>query len=167
MSVSFRSAAGQRRHISVARLMVRGLGFASLWAILGEGQGWNVGVPVILFATFATSLATPANRWSIAGLARLIPYFIWNSLRGGVDVAARALNPRLAIDPVLVRYDIRLDSTEARVLMVNTVTLLPGTLGADLQGNVLLVHVLSASGPFRDTLRTLEKRVGDLLPAKP
>jgi multisubunit Na+/H+ antiporter MnhE subunit len=46
--------------------------------------------------------------------------------------------------------------------MADTVTLLPGTLTADLKGNVLLVHVLNASGPFMDMLGMLERRVDDL-----
>jgi multicomponent Na+:H+ antiporter subunit E len=138
------------------------LGFAALWAILSGSEGWSIGVPVIFIATAATSLVTPANRWSLAGLARFLPYFIWNSLRGGVDVAARALHPGLPIDPAVLRYEMRLDSIEARVLMADTVTLLPGTLSADLQGKVLLVHVLNASGPFMERLGTLEQRVGGL-----
>lgn len=162
MTVFSRGSAGQRRRFSVARFTAHTLGFAALWAILSEGKGWAVGVPVVFIATAASSLVTPASRWSLAGLVRFLPYFVWNSLRGGVDVAARALNPRLPIDPAIVHYEIRLDSTEARVLMADTVTLLPGTLTADLKGNVLLVHVLNASGPFMDMLGTLEQRVGDL-----
>jgi multicomponent Na+:H+ antiporter subunit E len=139
------------------------LGFAALWAILGEGGGWGIGVSVVFFATVASPLVSESPRWSFAGLVRFVPYFIWNSLRGGLDVAARALNPALPIDPVLLRYETRLETTAARVLMANTVTLLPGTLSADLQGNVLLVHVLNASGAVTDMLDTLERRVGDLV----
>jgi len=163
MFVPSRGRAGQRRRISVARLIVRALGFAFFWAILAAGKGWGVGIPVICLATAVSFHSVPVNQWSLAGLARFLPYFVWNSLRGGVDVAARALNPRLPIDPAVVRYEMRLDSTAARVLMADTVTLLPGTLSADLQGNILLVHVLTASGPFMDTLATLEQRVVDLV----
>ena len=162
MSVPPRSGARQGRHINVARLTAHTLGLAALWSILSGAQGWSVGIPVILIATVASSLLTPTYRWSLAGAARFLPYFIWNSLRGGIDVAARALNPGLPIDPAVVRYELRLDCTVARVLMANTVTLLPGTLSAELQGNILLVHVLNASGPYMDTLSTLERRIGDL-----
>lgn len=156
-----------QRSFVMTRLIVRTLGFAFLWAILTGCKGWGVGIPVILLATAVSFQSLPANRWSFGGLARFLPYFAWNSLRGGVDVAARALNPRLPIDPAVLRYKVSLDSAEARVLMANTVTLLPGTLSADLQGNVLLVHVLNASGPFQDTLVTLEKRIADLVRANP
>ena len=132
MSHSSRRRAGQRIRTSVARLIVRALGFAALWAILSGGEGWSIGVPAIVIATAASPLVTPASRWSLAGLARFIPYFLWNSLRGGVDVAARALNPGLPIDPGVFRYEMTLDSTVARGLMADTVTLLPGTLSADL-----------------------------------
>lgn len=162
MSVPSQVSAGQRRHVSVPRLIVRALGFAVLWAILTGAKGWAVGVPVIALATTMSALATPVSRWSLAGIAQFLPYFLWNSLRGGVDVAARALNPALPIDPAVVRYEMRLVSAEARVLMADTVTLLPGTLSADLQGNVLFVHVLNASGFSMGTLDTLQQRVADL-----
>lgn len=162
MSVPSQVSAGQRTHPSVARLIVRALGLAILWAILSGGQGWAIGVPVVVLATAVTTVVTPVSRWSLAGIARFLPYFFWNSLRGGVDVAARALDPTLPIDPAVLRYEMRLESDEARVLMANTVTLLPGTLSADLQGNVLLVHVLNASGFSMDTLDALQRRVADL-----
>ncbi len=149
--------------MKVARLLVRASGFAALWAILGGGEGWSIGVPVIFIAAAAAPVVAPASRWSLAGLARFVPYFFWNSLRGGVDVAARALHPGLPIDPAVLRYEMRLESSVARVLMANTVTLLPGTLSADLQGNVLSVHVLNVSGAVTDMLETLERRVGDLV----
>lgn len=145
-----------------ARVTLHALSFTVLWGILTGGTGWGIGVPFICLATAASILSIPANRWSLAGLGRFLPYFIGNSLRGGVDVAARALHPKLPIDPAIVRYEMQLDCMEARVIMANTVTLLPGTLAADLQGKLLLVHVLNKSGPVTETLRTLEQRIGDL-----
>jgi len=162
MSVPPRGQSMQTTRISAARLALRVLGFAALWAILGGGEGWVVGVPAVLIATAATPLTTHASRWSLAGVAGFVPYFAWNSLRGGIDVAARALNPGLPIDPVVVRYEMRLNGSTARVLMANTVTLLPGTLSADLDGNVLSVHVLNASRPVTDMLDRLEARIAGL-----
>lgn len=163
MSVPSRDRTGKRRRIRVAGRLLPALALAVLWAILSGSRGWTIGVPVILIAMAAISVDTPAGRWSAAGVARFIPYFLWNSLRGAIDVASRALQPGLPIDPALVRYEMRLDGTAARVLMANTVTLLPGTLSADLQGRVLLVHVLNASGPVTGMLCTLEERVADLV----
>ena len=162
MPVSSRNPVGQTRRVSAARLIARAFAFAALWAILGGGEGWAIGVPVIIVAVASTSSVLPAARWSVSGLARFIPYFLWNSLRGGVDVAARAVHPRLPIDPAIVRYALRLDAMPARVLMANTVTLLPGTLSARLHHDTLEVHVLNASADVTDMLGKLERRVADV-----
>lgn len=162
MQVSSRAPVGQTRRMSAARLIARAISFAALWAILGGGHGWAIGVPVVIIAVAATSSAPPAGHWSLSGLARFIPYFLWNSLRGGIDVAARAVHPRLPIDPTIVRYELRLDATLARVLMANTVTLLPGTLSAELHDAALEVHALNASADLAEMLDKLELRIADL-----
>ena len=162
MPVSSRDPVGQTQRISAARLIARAFAFAALWTVLGGGEGWAIGVPIVIVTVAATSLVPPATRWSVSGLARFIPYFLWNSLRGGIDVAARAVHPRLPIDPAIVRYALRLDSTLARVLMANTVTLLPGTLSARLHEDALEVHVLNASADLTDMLGKLERRVADV-----
>ncbi len=164
MSVPSRSRAGNRRRVSSVRLLFRAAAFGVLWALLSGGRAWAIGIPAVLLATAAVPLAAPANRWSPAGAARFVPYFLWNSLRGAIDVAVRALKRGLPIDPAVVRYETRLDSPAARVLMANTVTLLPGTLSAELDGKVLRVHVLNAAGPVADMLNTLEERVAGFFP---
>lgn len=151
-----------RSRIGASRLGARALGFAALWAVLSGGDGWIIGIPIIILAATMSCLSSPVNRWSLPGLARFVPYFLWNSLRGGFDVAVRALHPRLPIEPAVVNYELRLKNATANVLLADTVTLLPGTLSADLRGDVLLVHVLNASGPFLNTLQAVERRVADV-----
>lgn len=162
MSDSSGHTPGRGRRVSAARLAVHALIFAALWWILAGGRGWNVGIPFILLAAVASCLVAPTPRWSPAGLIRFLPYFLWNSLRGGVDVAVRVLHPKLPIEPALVRYELRLDDTAARVMMADTVTLLPGTLSADLDDHVLVVHVLNAGAPVAEVLGALERRIADL-----
>jgi len=162
MSGSSERSPERRTRVTAARLFVHALTFAALWAILADGQGWSVGIPFIFLAALVSCLFTPMSRWSLAGLIRFLPYFVWNSLRGGVDVALRVLHPQLPIEPALVRYELRLDDTAARVMMADTVTLLPGTLSADLEDHVLVVHVLNAGAPFNEALEILEHRVADL-----
>lgn len=150
------------RRMTAARFSVHALIFAALWLILSGGRGWSVGAPFIVLAAMTSCLVAPMSRWSMTGLIRFLPYFVWNSLRGGVDVAIRVLHPQLPIEPALVRYELRLRDSAARVLMADTVTLLPGTLSADLDDHVLVVHVLNAGAPFDEVLEVLEQRVADL-----
>lgn len=162
MSETTPGPAGREKRISLARLSMRLLGLAALWAVLSGADRWAVGIPVVVLAAAASSLTTPTRPWSLWGLFRFLPYFVWHSLRGGVDVAARALHPALPIDPAVLSYEMQLESAAARVLMANSVTLLPGTLSADLQGKVLAVHVLNAQSPVMDMLSALERRIAAL-----
>ena len=154
MSASSPGRPRQQSRIRPLRLALHLSGFAALWAILTGGTNWLVGVPVIVLASAVTLRAGPASRWSLGGLLRFIPFFAWHSLQGGIDVASRALNPRLPIDPAIVDYEMHLDSAAARTL--------PGTLSAELRGNRLSVHVLNASSPVAEMLARLERRIADL-----
>jgi multicomponent Na+:H+ antiporter subunit E len=82
--------------------------------------------------------------WRPHRLLAFTAYFLWESLRGGVDVAWRAMHPRLQIDPCFTRYSLQLPSGQPRTLMLSVISLLPGTLSADMEGeDVLLVHALT------------------------
>ena len=88
-----------------------------------------------------------------------MPFFFRRSLQGGVDVARRAFHPRMPIAPELIDYPLRLPPGLPRVILVNTVSLLPGTLSAELDGQVLKVHVLDGLGDFMPELEALEQSV--------
>lgn len=148
------------------RAAARLLFFAFLWFVLTEGESgsWIVGGPTVLLAALASlALPSPASwRWRPAGAARFVPYFLRQSLRGGFDVSRRALDPRLPLQPALVRHPLRLPPGPWRIFFANTVNLLPGTLSAELEEDRIIVHVLDA-GP--DSLRELgevEEKVADL-----
>lgn len=145
-------------------LMSRGAVFALLWWLLTEGQTetWWFGAPLVLLAIGVSyALARPSPR-SLLGLLRLLPFFIGHSLRGGFDVAWRAVHPSLPIAPVLVDYRITLNDEQAEVFLANTASLLPGTLSARLEGGCLQVHVLDGRGDFQAELEALEQRIAAL-----
>ncbi len=146
------------------RFCFRTLLFALLWWILTQGDinSWLVGAPVVLLAVLASWWLLPAISWSLPGIAGFVPFFLWRSLYGGVDVARRALHPRLPISPLLFDYRWRLPPGLPRVFMANTVSLLPGTLSAELGKEYLRVHVLDQSGGFISELSVVEERVARL-----
>ena len=130
------------------------------WAITeGEASALGVGALAVILATaFSLSLYPPAA-FSLAGFLRFVPVFLWRSLAGGVDVARRALTPRMPIQPSLVEYRTELPDGLPRVVLANVVSLLPGTLSADINGDVLCLHVLSAGAGEEASLRRLERSV--------
>jgi multicomponent Na+:H+ antiporter subunit E len=121
-------------------------------------------VPVLVASTYVSFLlrSPHAWRWNVVGLARFLPVFVWFSLRGGLDVAQRALHPHCPLAPELLVYPLRLPVGPAQVFFANTVSLLPGTLSAELEDSRLTVHILDANLPILDTLGYLESLVSDL-----
>gem|GEM_PF-3127830 len=114
---------------------------------------------MILFATVVSVLLLPPLLWSLTGIVRFVPFFLWRSLSGGVDVARRALHPQLPISPGLFHHRWRLPPGLPRVFMANTVSLLPGTLSLELDANCLQVHVLDEGKDFLSELKKVEQRV--------
>ena len=135
--------------------------FALMWWVLTDGamDSWLVGAPVVLFATLVSVVLLPPFSWSLTGIVRFVPFFLSRSLYGGVDVARRALHPRLPISPGMVNYRWRLPPGLPRVFMANTVSLLPGTLSAELDEECLRVHVLDERKDFLSELEKIEQRV--------
>lgn len=144
----------------------RATGFTLLWAILTglHPTAWGVGIPAVLIATGVSLLLLPSHHWHwhLGGLARFLPFFVWQSIRGSIDVARRALHPRCPLTPQLVAYPLRLPEGPSRIFLANTVSLLPGTLTADLEGGSLRVHTLDSSMPTHHNLQVLERRIADL-----
>ena len=137
--------------------------FSLMWWVLTDGaiDSWPVGVPVVLISTLVSVKLMPPLSWSLRGMVVFIPYFFWHSIRGGVDVARRALHPQLPISPGLFDYRFRLPPGLPRVFMANTVSLLPGTLSVELEEEILRVHVLDETRAINEELSAL---VDALLP---
>jgi multicomponent Na+:H+ antiporter subunit E len=146
----------------VKRVFIRILAFSLVWWTLleGEFQVWPFGVPTILAATVSSLLVFPTGvRFRPLGLLRFVPYFLVQSVLGGIDVARRALSPKLPISPGFIDVPLALEDEAARVCFVWTVSLLPGTAGAELLEEKLRVHVLDTALPIEERLVELERRV--------
>jgi len=137
--------------------------FAALWWLLTGGliNSWIVGLPVVIVASWSAWRLGMSERWliSVSGLLRFVPLFLWESMRGGINVARRTLAPRMRIQPAFTVYRTALQQQGARVFFANCVCLLPGTLAADLQGERLKVHLLDASRDPHAELHRLEQAV--------
>ena len=66
--------------------------------------------------------------------------FLVALVRANLDVARRVLSPSLPIHPGVVQIRTGLRSDLGRLLLANTITLTPGTLTVDVEGDHLLVH---------------------------
>jgi multicomponent Na+:H+ antiporter subunit E len=117
---------------------------------------------VAIFAATLVTLVFPpaAARWNLVGLLRFLMYFCKESLLAGIQVVRLAFKANLKLRPVVVVYSLRVPSGPARTLFVMMISLLPGTLSAGLDGDKVIVHILSAE--LNSGLAFLEERVAGL-----
>lgn len=135
----------------------------ALWFVLTEGRlPGIVGLLVIGCAAWigARYAYGYRYRWRPLRLFAFGAYFLGRSVLGGLDVASRALHPRVPIDPRIVRRRLRTGPGMPRTLFVAATSLMPGTLSADVHGEELTVHVLSPA--MAGELDRLEERVAAL-----
>jgi multicomponent Na+:H+ antiporter subunit E len=84
-----------------------------------------------------------------------VPWLIWQIVVASLQVAAVVLNPKMPIDPALLRFKTELPNTSAKVILGNSITLTPGTITVQIKGDEFLVHALmeaSSSGIVDDSL---------------
>lgn len=159
-----------RRNLPASKLLVhaafRAAMLALLWLALTGGDlgTWWLGVLAVAAATLASLVLLPptARFWSPIGASAFVSFFLRRSLIAGIDVARRSLSPRLALDPALIEYKLRLPDEAARVFFSNTISLLPGTLGAELRGRNLRIHTLTANPDLRKDLRHTEEVIAKM-----
>jgi multicomponent Na+:H+ antiporter subunit E len=143
--------------------VVRAVGFFLLWMVVAGGDLADLaaGAVAALAATWASLRLLPPgpSRVRPAALARLALRFLRQSVVAGVDVARRALDPRLPLHPGFAVYAVGLPPGPARNMFTALMSLLPGTVptGSDEKGE-LLIHCLDAEQPVVAQL-TMEEEV--------
>jgi multicomponent Na+:H+ antiporter subunit E len=144
----------------IRSLLLRTLLFVVLWWILAEGRvdGWMLGGIAVAAASWASIRLLPPGKQPIrlAGLIGFLGFFLWNSLRGGMQVAGMALRGRAALRPAIIEMTVALPPGGARILLANVLGLMPGTLSVDLDGTSLRLHVLDERLPIVAETRALE-----------
>jgi multicomponent Na+:H+ antiporter subunit E len=142
------------------------IAFAFLWWVLtgGHPEAFWYGVPLVTLAALVSITIHPfrSPRWRVKGFLRFLPFFLWQSLQGGFDVARRVFHPRLPISPSFQTYSLRLTDESACLLLAGTISLLPGTLSAEMEGDRVEVHVLDDRQPVLRRIQDVEDRVASL-----
>lgn len=147
-------------------ILLRVGSLALLWYILNgdDLDSWLIGVPVVIVATFISAIVMPGIKWGIRPYAilRFSVYFLSKSLLSSIDVASRVMRPKMPLKPGIMHYPLRIKHTNARVIIANITSLLPGTLSVSIENNELIVHVLNVDDPIMDELRRLETHVAGI-----
>ena len=73
-----------------------------------------------------------------------LPWLFWQIAKSNVEVAIVILNPRLPISPRLIQVRASQTGDVARVIYANSITLTPGTVSIETEGDLITVHALTA-----------------------
>lgn len=71
------------------------------------------------------------------------PWMVWQIILAALHVARVILSPPKPMNMSLVRFRTKLPTNTSRVILGNSITLTPGTLTIDLEGDEFLVHALT------------------------
>ncbi len=129
------------------------------WLLLTWPADWvDVGLGLFLAILVATILSQlypdephaifDPRRWFWAAL--YVPYFAFYCLKANLDVAYRVLHVDVPIRPGIVRVPTTLTSDWAKSFLAASITLTPGTLAVDLDGQDVYIHWINVPEQERE-----------------
>ena len=68
-------------------------------------------------------------------------------VKANFDVAARVLNPKLPLNPGFVKVKTNLEGNASKLFLANSITLTPGTLTMEVEGDSLYIHWIDVKSP--------------------
>lgn len=77
---------------------------------------------------------------------RIVPYWLWlvrEIVKSNIDVAKRIVDPKMPIDPVVIRTKASQESELGHAIYANSITLTPGTVSLQVSEGAILVHAIS------------------------
>jgi len=76
----------------------------------------------------------------VVRLPAYVPVFFWEMIKANVEVAYRAVHPRMPIRPGIVAIKTGLKTDVGKLLLANSITLTPRTLTMEVRGKHLFIH---------------------------
>ena len=135
----------------------RGGAFFLFWMLLMQSvkpADLAVGVFACIGATWTSLRLMPPYSGYVrfSKLLALMPHFVWESVLAAVDVARRALHPRMPLSPGFVTCPLAFPPGFARNTFATITSLLPGSVPVDEAEGVLIYHCLDDTSPVVEQL---------------
>lgn len=78
-------------------------------------------------------------------IPKALSYYVWlfvEIVKANVQVVRAVLSPNLEVSPTLIRVPARQTSEIGKTVFANSITLTPGTVSMEMEGDMILVHAL-------------------------
>ena len=115
-----------------------------MWSVdpwtIGTGVFFSLIIGSMLGAVFPQELQAFLNprRWLFFVI--YVPYFFFYCVRANIDVMLRVIHPDVPIRPGIVKVQTTLTTSMGKTFLANSITLTPGTLTVDIDGQDLYIH---------------------------
>ncbi len=140
----------------------------AFWLVLtGSFAPFEVAIGValsLLLGTWSARMLWPEDApvLSARQLFRLlvyIPRLLASIVMAAIQVAEVVLDPRMPIDPIVVSHRAVFARDLSRVTYANSITMTPGTLTVDVEGDTFYIHCLAERFATDIATGDLERRV--------
>lgn len=138
--------------------------FLIIWMVLTNGDVSSlwIGLPATVLAVVTSIKLIPPLKWNFNAFLKFIPFFFKYSLMGGFDVMWRVFHPTLPINPDLVRYRLSIPEGFAQDIMLDAISLLPGTLSVEVEDNELIIHALNVENDIQREVSFIESHLSEI-----
>jgi len=129
---------------------------------LGFGLLLSLIVAAFTYEIFTTNGLANLHPKKIAYMVAYIPYFLWAMIMANLDVAYRVLHPKRPINPGIVECRTVLKNDVGKLALANSITLTPGTITLDVDGDKYFIHWIdvkddSVDGASKNITEPFEK----------
>jgi multicomponent Na+:H+ antiporter subunit E len=130
------------------------LGFTTSFATseLITGAVISLIITSFVYKTFTDYGMKFFNPMRIGYIVQYLFVFLIALIKANLDVAKRVINPKLPINPGIVKYETKLKSRTAKVILANSITLTPGTLTVDIIDDNLYIHWIDVTSKEPDVI---------------
>lgn len=98
----------------------------------------------------------------LAPITSYLPWLVKEVAISNVEVTQVIIDPELPIKRNLVEITATQQTALGRVILANSITLTPGTVSVNVEGNKIIVHALSFEGSQEDMSGEMDERVSRL-----
>ena len=129
------------------------LPFTTEKAIVGIGVAILVGIISIKFLKSGLKALSPVRLFHII---IYIPVFFIKMVIANIEIAFIVLNPKLPIEPSIIKAKTELKNDISMLWLANSITLTPGTLTVDVRDGEFYIHCVK---PTETTSKWLKEKV--------
>jgi multicomponent Na+:H+ antiporter subunit E len=159
--------ATRSRPISLRFLFTKAMALFVFWILLSASFEWvHLGLGLIFSFAVAWvnsghSLFVPKFRLWLK-IVLYLPWLFYKIVESSLHLSKLILHPALPITPQLITVDSKLRHHAAIVLLGNSITLTPGTITAEIDRNILIVHALDNALSEDIASKQIESKIADI-----